>query len=115
MWESPYFLDASSGGPCNWPSKNGDRAMQKWSFFAMGVMAGVIAILGFSLAAQGHGTPVYAQGYGGGGGGGMGDAGLGMIAIPGSSQQSVQDSLWVIHKGPVVPELQPPPSKDPKE
>src|SRR5262245_28374534 len=72
--------------------------MQKWTFFAMGVMAGIIAILGGALLSQGQGNNAYAQA-----GRGAGDAGLGVLAIPGMSTQNQEDCLWIIHKGqPVI-------------
>ncbi len=77
--------------------------MQKWSYFAMGGMAGIIAILAFALFAQ-NGSRAYARQDGEISNyyGGMGDGSMSVIAVPGMSQQATQDCLWIVQKGPPI-------------
>lgn len=68
---------------------------QKWVFFTIGVMAGIIAILGFALLAQAQqakAAPTAAVQDS--------NANAGIVLSPGGSQQNIQDVCWVLFKRP---------------
>ncbi len=67
--------------------------MQKWGFFSMGAMAGVIAVLSFALLLQQQNNLAYAAaGY-------QGDDGANKLVVTsGMSNQNQADMLWVLHK-----------------
>lgn len=70
--------------------------MQKWCFFVMGAMSGVIALLSFALLSQSTLPAAHAVNN-------IADGSMGVLAVPGMSGQDTQDMLWVIHKGqPVI-------------
>lgn len=68
--------------------------MQKWSFFAMGAMTGVIAILSCALLMQQQGGQAYAAAMQGD------DTQNKLVISSGMSQQNQSDMLWIVHKHP---------------
>jgi hypothetical protein len=65
--------------------------MKTWSWFTMGVMAGIILVLAYALAARdGHHT-AYAQSA-------MGDGSSGVLVASGGVLQSANDIFWVLYK-----------------
>jgi len=66
--------------------------MQKWTFFSMGVMAGLILLLGGALLAQGREPVAHAMQ-------GVDNQGKYALAIGGSAQ-GLTDMLWVLHEHP---------------
>jgi hypothetical protein len=67
--------------------------MQKWGYFAMGTMAGIILVLTFALLGQQQGNLAHASSY-------VQD-GPGTLHISrGSATQNQDDCLWVLHKHP---------------
>lgn len=66
---------------------------QKWSFFAIGVMAGIIAVLGYALIVQAHGPKAHAQA-----GGGDTNPQAGITVATGGSQQNINDVCWILYK-----------------
>ncbi len=68
---------------------------QKWTFFAIGVMAGVIAVLGYALILQAHSPKAAAQA-----GGGDTNAQAGITVATGGSQQNINDVCWILYKHP---------------
>lgn len=67
---------------------------QKWTFFAIGAMAGIIAILSFALALQTMTPKAHAQG------GADNNPAAGIIVATGGSQQNINDVCWVLIKHP---------------
>jgi hypothetical protein len=69
-------------------------AMHKWTFFASGILAGVVAVVLTASALQGRGQQAWAapafQG--------TDNTGHGIALTTGGSQQGIQDVLWVIYK-----------------
>jgi hypothetical protein len=65
--------------------------MQKWTFFSMGVMAGLILLLGGALLAQGREPTAYAAMQG------VDNQGKFIMGI-GGSEPSKNDMLWVLHE-----------------
>ncbi len=66
--------------------------MQKWAYFTMGMMAGVIVLLVHALIMQHHDNVAYARQ----GGGVSGDGSL--VMATGGSQSQIQDIVWVLHE-----------------
>lgn len=67
---------------------------QKWTFFAIGVMAGIIAILSFALVLQSMTPKAHAQAAGGE------LSAAGIVVATGGSQQNINDVCWVLIKHP---------------
>jgi hypothetical protein len=68
---------------------------QKWVFFTIGVMAGVIGLLGFALltqAQQATASPTVATQDS--------NAQAGIVVATGGSQQNLTDIVWVLYKRP---------------
>ena len=68
---------------------------QKWTFFTIGIMAGIIAVLSFSLLLKASepialATPIK--------GSGSSDPNAGLIMATGGSQQNLDDICWVLYK-----------------
>ena len=75
--------------------------MQKWTYFTMGIMAGLIFLLGGALLMQGREPAAYAaplQGV---------DKGEKYILATGSSEPNRYDMLWVLHQHQPHPKLRP--------
>ncbi|MBI4566021.1 MAG: hypothetical protein HY716_15145 [Planctomycetes bacterium] len=77
--------------------------MQKWSYFTMGLLAGLVLVLGAALLAQGKSgealaSPPLFQG--------VDNQGEFVLAVGGAEQQ-VNDLLWVLHKHKKLPALEP--------
>lgn len=71
--------------------------MQKWTYFTMGIMAGLILLLGGALLMQGREPAAHAmQGV---------DNQGGFILATGSSEPNRYDMLWVLHKHAPHPKL----------
>jgi len=71
--------------------------MQKWTYFTMGIMAGLILLLGGALLMQGREPAAHAmQGV---------DNQRGFILATGSSEPNRYDMLWVLHKHAPHPKL----------
>ncbi len=70
---------------------------QKWSFFAMGVMSGLILVLGYALLMVSHQNPAHAMQ--------SVDSGGKFTLATGSTTQGVIDLLWVLHEHPPHPGL----------
>jgi len=70
--------------------------MQKWGFFAVGAMAGVIAVLSFALLLQQQNGLAHASTFQGD------DTQNKLVMAPGMSQQNQADCLWIIHKHPAL-------------
>ncbi len=68
--------------------------MHKWSFFLMGLMAGLIAVLAAALLMQGREPQAFAQGAT------VDNAGGGLVMGIGGSQTQMSDILWVLYKHP---------------
>ena len=71
--------------------------MQKWTYFTMGIMAGLILLLGGALLTQGRETTALAMQ-------GVDNQGTFTVAT-GSSEPNRYDMLWVLHKHPPHPKL----------
>ena len=69
---------------------------QKWTFFAVGVMAGIIAILGCALLLQAKGPQAHAANAI------TQDSNpqAGILIATGGSQQNIQDCVWILFKRP---------------
>jgi hypothetical protein len=65
--------------------------MKGWSWFTMGVMAGIIFVLAYALIARDGGSRAYAQTA-------MGEGSSGVIVASGGVLQSVNDVFWVLYK-----------------
>jgi len=80
--------------------------MQKWGFFSMGIMAGVIVVLLSALLMREREPQAYAtvpQAADAGSGG--------LIMGIGASQQNQNDICWIVYKHTVAPK----PGSDPKD
>lgn len=67
---------------------------QRWTFFAVGVMAGIIAVLGYALILQAKEPQVHAansitQDS---------NPAAGILIASGGAQQNIQDCIWVLFK-----------------
>jgi len=71
--------------------------MQKWTYFSMGVMAGLILLLGGALLMQGREQTAYAMQ-------GVDNQGKYAMAV-GSSEANKYDMLWVLNEHPPHPKL----------
>lgn len=71
--------------------------MQKWTYFTMGIMAGLILLLGGALLMQGRETTAHAMQ-------GVDNQGAFIVAT-GSSEPNRYDMLWVLHKHLPHPKL----------
>ena len=71
--------------------------MQKWTYFSMGIMAGLILLLGGALLMQGREPAAYAMQ-------GVDNQGAFTVAT-GSSEPNRYDMLWVLHKHQPHPKL----------
>ena len=67
--------------------------MQKWGFFSMGAMAGIIAVLSFALLLQQQNSLAYAKGSTQGD-----DSSNKLVVMAGASTQNQPDCLWIVHK-----------------
>jgi hypothetical protein len=65
---------------------------QKWSFFAIGVMAGIIAVLGVALLTQAQQAKAVATAPQ------DSDPAHGILMATGGSQQNMNDICWVLYK-----------------
>ncbi len=72
--------------------------MQKWGFFTMGMMSGIIVLLVFALLSQHGENLAYAKQA-------TDNDGKGLIMATGGSQQGIQDIVWVLHEHPPLPAL----------
>ena len=73
--------------------------MQKWYYFSMGLMVGIVAVLLTIIIMQNHQMEAYAaQGATSGGG-----AGETLFATTGGAQQQFSDIVWVTYKRRVPP------------
>ncbi len=75
----------------------GDSMTQKWTFFTIGVMAGMIALLSFALLLQASeptavATPEKKSRNG------TADPSAGIVLATGGSQSQIQDICWVLYK-----------------
>ena len=71
----------------------GELTMQKWNYFAMGIMAGVIAVLLTIIVMRDYGPDAHAaipQT--------ADNTGAGLMLATGGSQTQTTDILWVVHK-----------------
>ncbi len=68
--------------------------MQKWGFFAMGAMAGIIVVLSFALLSQQQSGLAYAATSGAQGD----DSSNKLVVMAGMSNQNQADMLWIVHK-----------------
>ena len=66
---------------------------QKWAFFTIGIMAGMIAILSFSLLLQASQPMAIASPASG-----TADPSAGIVLATGGSQQNLNDICWVVYK-----------------
>jgi hypothetical protein len=73
--------------------------MQKWTYFSMGIMAGLILLLGGALLMQGREPSAYAAPMQG-----VDNQGKFTVAV-GSSEPNRYDMLWVLHEHPPHPKL----------
>ena len=71
--------------------------MQKWTYFSMGIMAGLILLLGGALLMQGREPAAYAMQ-------GVDNQGKFTVAT-GSSEPNRYDMLWVLHEHQPHPKL----------
>jgi hypothetical protein len=71
--------------------------MQKWTYFSMGIMAGLILLLGGALLMQGREPSAYAMQ-------GVDSQGKFTMGV-GSSEPNKYDMLWVLHEHPPHPKL----------
>ena len=71
--------------------------MQKWTYFSMGIMAGLILLLGGALLVQGREPAAYAMQ-------GVDNQGKYAMGIGGSAQ-GLNDLVWVLHEHPPLPGL----------
>ena len=71
--------------------------MQKWTYFTMGIMAGLILLLGGALLSQGRESTAYAMQ-------GVDNQGRFSLAT-GSSEPNRYDMLWVMHEHDPHPKL----------
>jgi hypothetical protein len=71
--------------------------MQKWTYFTMGIMAGLVLLLGGALLVQGREPAAYAMQ--------SVDSQGGFTLATGSSEPNRYDMLWVLHKHPPHPKL----------
>lgn len=70
--------------------------MQKWGFFSMGIMAGMIAVLLSALLMQNRESLAYAASVPQS----VDNTGHGLMIGIGASQQNQNDILWVVYKRP---------------
>ena len=66
---------------------------QKWAFFTIGIMAGMIALLSFSLLLQASQPMAMASPAGG-----TAAPSAGIVLATGGSQQNLNDICWVVYK-----------------
>ena len=71
--------------------------MQKWTYFSMGIMAGLVLLLGGALLVQGREPAAYAKQ--------AVDNQGGFALVTGSSEPNRHDMLWVLHKHDPHPKL----------
>lgn len=71
--------------------------MQKWTYFSMGIMAGLILLLGGALLMQGREPAAHAMQS-------VDNQGKFTLAV-GSSEPNRYDMLWVLHEHPPHPKL----------
>jgi hypothetical protein len=71
--------------------------MQKWTYFSMGIMAGLILLLGGALLMQGREPAAHAMQS-------VDNQGKFTLAV-GSSEANRYDMLWVLHEHPPHPKL----------
>jgi hypothetical protein len=71
--------------------------MQKWTYFSMGIMAGLILLLGGALLVQGREPAAHAMQS-------VDNQGKYVMAV-GSSEPNRYDMLWVLHEHPPHPKL----------
>jgi hypothetical protein len=75
--------------------------MQKWTFFTMGLMAGLILLLGGALLMQGRESTAHAAPMQG-----VDNQGKFVMAV-GGSEPNRYDMLWVLNEHPPHPKLKP--------
>lgn len=74
---------------------------QKWAYFAMGLMSGIIVLLAFAVLDRHNANLAYARSYSP-----QDDDGPGALRIiSGGSQQNLQDIVWIVHKHRTLPNL----------
>jgi hypothetical protein len=73
--------------------------MQKWTYFTMGIMAGLILLLGGALLVQGREPTAFAMQS-------VDNQGKYVMGIGGSAQ-GLNDMVWVLHEHPPLPGLKP--------
>jgi hypothetical protein len=73
----------------------GGSMTQKWTFFTIGVMAGMIALLSFALLLQASESTAYAAPPARNG---TSDPSAGIVVATGGSQSQIQDICWVLYK-----------------
>ncbi len=91
-----FFRHVSNkvGAGKNFSSTHGGFLMtQKWTFFTIGIMAGMIALLSFSLLLQASQPTAYAAPTSG-----SADPSAGIVLATGGSQQNLNDICWVLYK-----------------
>lgn len=69
----------------------------KWAYFAMGIMSGLILVLGYALLMSAHDNRAWAaQSV---------DSNSKFVLAVGGSQQGINDIVWVLHEHPPHPGL----------
>ncbi len=71
--------------------------MQKWSYFSMGIMAGIIAVLMTVVVMQNHEPKAYGAPQG------TDNTGQGLMLATGGATSQQADVLWVINKHKAPP------------
>lgn len=73
---------------------------QRWAYFAMGLMAGVIVVLALALLQQQGAARAYAAASQA-----TSSDGRGLLMATGMSQQNLSDIVWVLHEHPPLAAL----------
>jgi hypothetical protein len=68
--------------------------MHKWTYFASGIMAGVVAVLGGAVLLQGQSSQAFAAPLPQA----VDNTGHGLMMATGGSQPQMNDILWVVYK-----------------